>query len=195
MTESKLSERFWTVPNVLSLARIVLVFPILYLLRYPHMRGYAFGLTVLAYVTDFLDGMIARVFDCQSRVGTILDPLGDKLLAVTLAAVLYIRQEVSFLFFVMVVSRDSIIAVGAIYAINMYRYVFLPLVVGKLTTFALGLFYCTLLFEKTAWGKDLAWLSVVNSYGQWVVIGLLVFSGLAYIVNYLRYFLESKKST
>ncbi|MCX7883104.1 MAG: CDP-alcohol phosphatidyltransferase family protein [Brevinematales bacterium] len=195
MNEPKLSERFWTVPNVLSLGRILLVFPILYLFRYPSMRTYVFVLTVIAYATDFFDGMIARVFHCQSRVGTLLDPLGDKLLAVTLAAVLYIRQEVPFMFFVVVASRDIIIALGAIYAINMYRYVFLPLVVGKLTTFSLGLFYCSLLFEKTPWASTLSWLPGANRYLMGGVMGLVLFSGLAYVVNYIRYFVESKKSS
>ncbi|MFN4216229.1 MAG: CDP-alcohol phosphatidyltransferase family protein [Brevinematales bacterium] len=195
MSETKLSEKFWTLPNVLSLLRIFLVFPILYLFRFPSMRTCVLLLTMMAYITDFLDGMIARLFHCQSRVGTILDPIGDKLLAITLAAVLYIRQEVPFLFFAVVAARDIIIAVGAIYAINMYRYVFLPLVVGKLTTFAIGLFYCSLLFEKTPSANIFPWLGVVNHYLMMGVVGLLLFSGLAYIVNYIRYFVESKKSS
>ncbi len=194
MNETKLSERFWTVPNVLSLLRIVLVFPILYLLRYPQMRSYVFFLTATAYVTDFLDGWIARTFHLQSRVGTILDPIGDKLLAVTLATVLYIRQELPFVFFVVVTTRDLIIALGAIYAINMYRYVFLPMVVGKLTTFMLGFFYCSFLFAGTPWGQAFPWLVTVSRYLFCFVVGLLVLSGVAYIVNYIRYFVESKNT-
>ncbi|URA10485.1 CDP-alcohol phosphatidyltransferase family protein [Thermospira aquatica] len=194
MTETKLSERFWTLPNVLSLLRIVLVFPVLYLLRYPHMRLYVFLLVAVAYVTDFLDGWIARTFQLQSLVGTILDPIGDKLLAVTLATVLYIQQEIPFVFFAVVAMRDIIIALGAIYALNMYRYVFLPLVVGKLTTFMLGFFYCSFLFAGTRWGEAFPWLSTVNRYLLWLVVGLLVFSGLAYVINYIRYFIESKNS-
>jgi len=193
MNESTLLNRFWTIPNILSLLRILLIFPILYLFRYPHLREHVFVLTVIAYFTDFLDGFLARKLRCQSRIGTLLDPIGDKLLAVTLAAVLYIKQEVPFLFFVVVAARDIIIAVGAIYALNMYRYVFLPLIVGKLTTFALGAFYCSLIFAKTSWSAGLPWIERVNGVVLYVVIGLVVFSGLVYVWNYLRYFLESKK--
>ena len=69
-------ERFWTIPNFLSLYRIV-VFPfILYLLIIKDERLFALFITI-SLVTDILDGMIARIFRMQTKMGARLDSWAD----------------------------------------------------------------------------------------------------------------------
>jgi len=69
-------ERFWTIPNFLSLYRIV-VFPfILYLLIIKDERLFALFITI-SLVTDILDGMIARIFGMQTKMGARLDSWAD----------------------------------------------------------------------------------------------------------------------
>jgi CDP-diacylglycerol--glycerol-3-phosphate 3-phosphatidyltransferase len=71
------------IPNSLTLSRIVLLLPILWLLdqgtSFAHWS--AFALFVLAGVTDGLDGWAARRLACTSNIGVFLDPLADKILA------------------------------------------------------------------------------------------------------------------
>ncbi len=69
--------------NLLTASRLVLLAPIMLLLVYggPVARRFAFGLFVLAGVTDFLDGWAARRLGCVSNVGTFFDPLADKVFA------------------------------------------------------------------------------------------------------------------
>lgn len=77
----------WTVPNVLSLFRIVLipVFAVLYILsaQHPSLLLWAVAVLVLSGLTDLFDGMIARKCHQISEIGKILDPIADKLTQVT----------------------------------------------------------------------------------------------------------------
>lgn len=72
----------WTVPNLLTLSRIVAIplLVLLFLLGSPHGNWLAFALYVYACVTDFFDGWLARKLDLQSALGRFMDPIADKLL-------------------------------------------------------------------------------------------------------------------
>ena len=105
----------------------------------------ALGIFVLAGVTDGLDGLLARRFDQKSQLGTILDPIADKLMLVTSFVVLSMRSvfpqplpshlPVPFWVTVAVISRDVIILVGAA-AINIVTGFrgFRPSMLGKINT-------------------------------------------------------------
>ena len=85
----------WTVPNVLSLLRMVLVpvFTALYLQsdRHPPLLYGAVGVLVLSGLTDLFDGMIARRCNQMSEIGKLLDPAADKLTQVAVMLCLAIR--------------------------------------------------------------------------------------------------------
>ncbi len=73
------------VPNILSSIRIFLVpvFAAVYFWQAGSVKIYAAAVYALASFTDFLDGYIARKYDITSNLGKILDPLGDKLMTLT----------------------------------------------------------------------------------------------------------------
>jgi cardiolipin synthase len=105
----------------------------------------ALGVFVLAGVTDGLDGLLARRFNQKSQLGTILDPIADKLMLVTSFVVLSMRSvfpqplpshlPVPFWVTVAVISRDVFILVGAA-AINIVTGFrgFRPSMLGKINT-------------------------------------------------------------
>ncbi len=72
-------ERVWTVPNVLSLLRLLGVPLFLWLALGPHADRWAFGVLAFAGVSDWADGKIARRFNQSSRLGALLDPAADRL--------------------------------------------------------------------------------------------------------------------
>src|SRR4029078_7902839 len=106
---------------------------------------FALAVFVLAGVTDGLDGLLARRFNQKSQLGTILDPIADKLMLVTAFVVLSMRAvfpqplpshlPVPFLVTVAVISRDVFILVGAA-AINVVTGFrgFRPSLLGKINT-------------------------------------------------------------
>jgi cardiolipin synthase len=69
----------WITPNGVTLFRMALAVPIIWLLRGEHYWA-AFGISALAFALDFVDGAIAAVRGEQSESGAFLDPLADKVL-------------------------------------------------------------------------------------------------------------------
>ncbi len=100
------------IPNIISLLRAFLVLPIgVYL--YQEAWGSAFILIFIAGISDAFDGYLARVNNWQSRLGSILDPLADKLLLVVIFIILAYKGKLPHWLMILVVSRDIIILIGA----------------------------------------------------------------------------------
>src|SRR5215211_7182130 len=139
-----MSSRIVTVPNLLTVFRMVLI-PVFVSLLFYQRFILALGIFILAGVTDGLDGLLARRFDQKSQLGTILDPIADKLMLVTSFVVLSMRSvfpqpvashlPVPFWVTVAVISRDVFILVGAA-AINIVTGFrgFRPSWLGKVNT-------------------------------------------------------------
>ena len=76
----------WTLPNILTLSRIVALPLLAFLLWWPDWRfgyGLAFILYVLMGITDYFDGYLARTSGAVSRLGVFLDPIADKIMVAT----------------------------------------------------------------------------------------------------------------
>lgn len=89
-----LFENVWTVPNLLSFIRILLI-PIFAVLFYRDNLICAIIVLALSGISDFLDGKIARRFNQVSELGKMLDPVADKLTQMTIAIVLYLKLSQS----------------------------------------------------------------------------------------------------
>ena len=85
------------VPNILSIFRICLVpvFVIAYFTDDNDIKYYAILVYFIAGLSDFLDGFIARKFNAQSKLGKLLDPLGDKLMTFTVLVCITITNTES----------------------------------------------------------------------------------------------------
>src|SRR4026209_1616151 len=139
-----MSSRIVTVPNLLTVFRMVLI-PVFVSLLFYQRFILALAIFVLAGVTDGLDGLLARRFNQKSQLGTILDPIADKLMLVTSFVVLSMRSvfpqplpshlPAPLWVTVAVISRDVFILVGAA-AINIVTGFrgFRPSMLGKINT-------------------------------------------------------------
>ena len=81
----------WSLPNLLTYGRIVAIPALVGLLFWPRddwLRWTALAIYVIAAVTDYLDGWIARAWSQQSAIGRMLDPIADKLLVCALLLML-----------------------------------------------------------------------------------------------------------
>jgi phosphatidylglycerophosphate synthase len=92
----------WTVPNLISLARLPLVAGIVITLNSP-VRYVLFALIV---VSDGVDGWVARKLDQTTELGALLDPALDKLTALALVGILFPRLDLPFPFLVLFFARD-----------------------------------------------------------------------------------------
>lgn len=131
--------RVWTVPNLLSLLRILLA-PVFIWAMAARRPKEALLIFVAASLTDFLDGFTARIFKLKSRLGLWLDPVGDKILLTSAFVMLTIPglaapNSLPFSLTAVCIGRDVLIAVAATW-IRFSRgpTVFKPRLLGKTST-------------------------------------------------------------
>lgn len=128
----------FTVPNLLTAARIVLIVPFVITILEGRLTTALF-LFAIAGLTDVADGYVARRFKQQSAVGLVLDPIADKLLTTTgFVAMAFPHPGLASIplwLVVGVVLRDLIILAGSAIIYLKFRFTqFQPMVVGKVNT-------------------------------------------------------------
>ena len=99
------------IPNLISLARILLVPVIVWAIASNEMQV-AFGLFVVAGLSDLVDGFLAKQFRMATELGAYLDPLADKAMLVSIYVTLGIVEAVPRWLVILVVSRDIMIVSG-----------------------------------------------------------------------------------
>jgi cardiolipin synthase len=133
---SPVSSRILTVPNVLSVCRLLLVPFFLYFLI---VGDYFVALVILVVssATDFLDGYIARRFNLVSRLGQLLDPAADRLFIFATLIGLAVQGILPWWLVALIVGRDVLLLVLGIIMANI-GYGPLPVHnLGKTATFCL----------------------------------------------------------
>lgn len=100
-----------TLPNIISLARLLSVPFNVWLILVDQWR-LALLVFCLAGLSDAVDGLLAKRFGMQSRLGRYLDPIADKVLLVAIFIVLGSQQLLPLWLVILVVSRDILIAGG-----------------------------------------------------------------------------------
>ncbi len=181
-----------TVPNLLTFLRMALI-PVFASLLFYGNSGWALIVFLVAGISDGVDGFVARRFNQESELGTILDPIADKLLMTTAFVVLALPNllppRVPFWVSAAVIGRDVLI-VAVAGAINIMTgfHGFKPSWLGKLSTFvqvlAVGLILLAAVFGYSFY------LPTV-----YLIVVLLAFiSGFQYIFHVARLMREEEKS-
>lgn len=98
----------WTIPNVLSILRLLSV-PVFVWLFVSGRENAAVILYAVGAWTDFFDGVIARKFDQVSEIGKLLDPLADRILIIALVVALVARESLSLWLAIAIVARDVLL--------------------------------------------------------------------------------------
>ena len=114
-----MSKYFIFIPNLLSIIRIYLMYP---LLTFISEENYLFALYifVLAAATDGLDGYLARVMSWQTDL-KILDPIADKVLLIGTVLILWMNSYIPIFVLAVFVLRDFIIIMGAAFHMTVYE--------------------------------------------------------------------------
>ncbi|MDH4232747.1 MAG: CDP-alcohol phosphatidyltransferase family protein [Nitrospirota bacterium] len=99
------------IPNSLTIARIVII-PVFVTSIMYNQYLYALILFVIAALTDLLDGLLARLANQKTPLGTFLDPLADKFLLVSSFIIFSVNSWIPKWFTIIVISRDLIVVIG-----------------------------------------------------------------------------------
>jgi cardiolipin synthase len=170
-------------PNALSILRILLTIPVAWLLA---RNQYALTFLVFGFaaLTDALDGGLAKHFGWTSELGKLLDPIGDKLLLMTVFITLTVQGHVPLWLTATAVARDLVIIVGAI----VYRVWLGPIKGSRPTTISKINTLCQIVY-LLAVIESIALAALPSLVA--LVMGALVFmttviSGLDYVITYSR---------
>jgi cardiolipin synthase len=179
--------------NILTITRLLIV-PFFVISIYYGEYTWALGLFFLAAVTDGLDGFVARAFDQKTKLGTILDPMADKLLLVTAFVVLSSQgltkaAPIPFWVTVAAISRDVFIVLGAL-AINVSTGFsgFKPSLLGKINTIV-QISTIVVYLASNAFALDMRLLTIT----YYATFSLAILSGIHYIFYANRLMNESTK--
>ncbi|MCX2929681.1 CDP-alcohol phosphatidyltransferase family protein [Mycobacterium sp. CVI_P3] len=182
MTEAA-RDRVLTIPNVLSVIRLVLVPVFLYLLLVTHAYGWAVAILMFSGFSDWADGKIARLVANQSsRLGELLDPLVDRIYMLAVPLGLGFAGVVPWWLVVALIGRDLVLA-ATLPVVRSRGLTALPVTyIGKAATFALMSGFPLVLLGQ--W--DATWSRVIGACGWGFLIwgvGMYLWSAVLYLLQ------------
>ncbi len=176
----------YNIPNLISLARLLIVPYIVWLLLDDDF-ALAFYLIVAVSISDAIDGFIARRLNCQTIIGHYLDPIADKALLVALYVTLSYKGFIPIWLVITIVSRDALIIGGILISNILNKYIKIrPIMISKVNTvFQILLIVYVLIFHLMG-----SWQHHLVQDGALVLYTLTFLStfasGITYIGIWLR---------
>ena len=177
--------------NSITVFRIVIIpaFVILLLKHHPYLPFLFFS---LAIVTDGLDGMVARIQKQKTKLGSILDPLADKLLLTSAYVTLALLELVPLWVVIVVFSRDLVLILGwSIIYFSTGISTAIPTILGKATSVLQMTVVFLVLLSSSGYLAEGKWLAIKPLILS-VMILFTVISGMEYSFRGIR--LISKKT-
>ncbi|KAL9473736.1 hypothetical protein ACSS6W_008116 [Trichoderma asperelloides] len=120
-SDPSVHENIYTIPNFLTVTRIA-ASPVIGYLILQDANTWAVGLLAYAGLSDLVDGWIARRWNRRTVVGTIIDPMADKILMTILTVCLAVKGALPVWVASIILGRDVGLAIAAIY----FRWISLP---------------------------------------------------------------------
>jgi len=187
----ELADRIWTIPNALSVLRLLGVPLFLWLLLGPEADGWAIVVLALSGVSDWADGKLARLLDQGSRLGALLDPAADRLYIVATLIALALREIVPLWLVLLLVGREVVLGLALLV---LRRYGYPPLQVhylGKAATFLLLYAFPILLLAQgdgpvATIAAPFAWAFTIWGTALYVLAGVLYLIQVVGLVRAVR---------
>ena len=189
--EPTLPLRIWTIPNALSLLRLLGV-PLFLWAILTYRDGLALAIVVVSGWTDYFDGMLARRWNQLSRVGQLLDPTADRLYILATLIGLTARGIVPLWLTVALVGRDVLLA-GTLPVLRRHGYGPLPVhFLGKAATFNLLYAFPLLLLGEGTSAFATAAAALGWAFAIWGS-ALYLWAGVLYVVQMRQLLAETAR--
>jgi len=164
------------IPNALTLIRFLLIPVYLYIFFSSINNSFVYSMLIffLAGITDVLDGFIARRFNMITKWGTLLDPLADKLMLLTVLFSLSYTNIIPHWVFFIVFLKEALMIVGGFTLFKKHETVIAAKYYGKAATVLFYVAIGTLIFHKT-----------YGTYLLYCAIFLAFFALYNYLIHYI----------
>lgn len=170
----------YTLSNLISVSRIFVAFPVIYLHYYNDMQinTVITALIVYGIISDYLDGLMARWRNEVSELGKVMDPVADKLMAFFLFVYAVWLGWIPLWFFLTAVVRDMLIMAGSFFIKKYREKVAMSVMSGKVFVNALALYWIAVFFFREAAG--------MHNFLLYICVILMVVSFIDYYYRYVR---------
>ena len=181
-----LSNRAFTIPNIICLVRILLITPFVKLFL-DGQYGWAAVVIILSGLSDCFDGMIARKFNQESELGKILDPLADKLTLLAVGICLCVIEPFFLPVVIILVLKDVLMLIGSSRVVKKGIIVPKAKWYGKLGTV---MFYVTVTFivlVEVMQTSNNPMFNIEYETGKWISMIMLCLTAAMMIFAFIMY--------
>lgn len=164
--------------NLISLSRVVVVWPIIYLHIQNSYQVNSAILLLIGYgvISDYLDGLVARWKNEISELGKVLDPVADKLMAFFLFLYTVMLGWIPLWYFVIGVIRDLFIMAGSLAIKKRSGKVAMSIMSGKISVNIMSVYWISVFFFREAETLHF-WLMIFSA-------AFMIYSFINYIIRY-----------
>ena len=181
----KLFSNIWTIPNVLTMIRLILI-PVFVVLFFSGLRKAALAVFVAASLTDMLDGYLARKLNQITDFGKLFDPLADKLMVLTAMVCQAIAGVFPWAAVIIVACKELYMVLGGMFMLKRGVVVYSNLI-GKAAQvcFIASLVLAFFHDDFVAAGTRLLGLTPDNLL-LWITVALAILAMIVYTVGAVR---------
>lgn len=178
---SKNKSALWTLPNVLTIIRMLFI-PVYWVLMMRfRLNHWALGVFVLATATDVLDGFLARRMHQITDFGKLMDPLADKLMVISVLFSLLLRGMISWFAVALLLGKELIMLIGGM-CLYKRKIVVHSQFIGKCAQTAV----CAALILSFFGDSFTAWSFQPHTVLMWIGVGMAYSALLFYARSVLR---------
>lgn len=169
-----------SIPNILTISRIISIPLILfcYYIGGKYSEITSSFLFLLACITDFLDGYLARTYSIQSKLGKFLDPIADKLLIGSVMIILVYYKKADLLPAIAIICREILVSGLREFLAEIRVSVPVSNLAKIKTGFQMSAIFMLLVGSK---GSGFIYMDILGSIALWIAAGLTLLTGYVYL--------------
>ncbi len=190
----KLFSNVWTIPNVLTIIRMILI-PVFVVLFFKGQKMAALGVFCAASLTDMLDGYLARKLNQITDFGKLFDPLADKLMVLTAMVLQTFRGPLPLTAVIIVAAKELVMVLGGVFMLSkdvvVYsNYFGKAAQVGFIASLILSFFH-----DRFAEANIMLWGMTPDIILLWITVALAVIAMVIYAAGAIKTTHHKKNET
>jgi len=181
----KLFSNVWTIPNVLTILRMLLI-PVFVVLFFKGYKMAALAVFCAASLTDMLDGYLARKLNQITDFGKLFDPLADKLMVLTAMVCQGIDGVFPWIAIIIVAVKELVMVLGGVFMLKKDVVVYSNYVGKTAQVFFIASLILSFFHEKFLEGNVTLWGMTPDILLLWITVALAIAAMVVYAVEAVK---------
>ncbi len=181
----KLFSNVWTIPNVLTIIRMLLI-PVFVVLFFKGHKMAALAVFCAASLTDMLDGYLARKLNQITDFGKLFDPLADKLMVLTAMVCQGIAGVFPWIAIIIVAAKELVMVLGGVFMLKKDVVVYSNYVGKTAQVFFIASLILSFFHEKFLEGNVILWGMTPDILLLWITVALAIAAMIVYAAEAVK---------